>query len=87
MPLGFERLNARKSQPNDHINFIKPLKGKDEKIAQDFLERIAAQCGECYATHSLQPRPCCWSRFHRELHILTSDSACHARASYLCDVS
>ncbi|KAI0966834.1 WLM domain-containing protein [Xylaria arbuscula] len=44
MPLGFERLNARKSQPNDHINFIKPLKGRDEKIAQDFLERIAAQC-------------------------------------------
>ncbi|KAI1757043.1 WLM domain-containing protein [Xylaria castorea] len=44
MPLGFERLNARKSQPNDHINFIKPLKGKDETIAQDFLERIAAQC-------------------------------------------
>ncbi|KAI8635339.1 WLM domain-containing protein [Xylariaceae sp. FL1651] len=44
MPLGFERLNARKSQPNDHINFIKPLKGPDEAIAQDFLERIAAQC-------------------------------------------
>ncbi|KAI0147694.1 WLM domain-containing protein [Xylariaceae sp. FL1272] len=41
---GFERLNSRKSQPNDHINFIKPLKGPDEKIAQDFLERIAAQC-------------------------------------------
>ncbi|KAI1172440.1 WLM domain-containing protein [Nemania sp. FL0916] len=41
---GFERLNARKSQPNDHINFIKPLKGSDEKIAQDFIERIAAQC-------------------------------------------
>ncbi|KAI1203064.1 WLM domain-containing protein [Nemania serpens] len=44
MPLGFERLNARKSQPNDHINFIKPLKGRDQSIAQDFLERIAAQC-------------------------------------------
>ncbi|KAI1332954.1 WLM-domain-containing protein [Xylariaceae sp. FL0255] len=44
MPLGFERLNARKSQPNNHINFIKPLKGRDEAVAQDFLERIAAQC-------------------------------------------
>jgi len=46
MPLGFERLNARKSQPNSNINFIKPLEGDDKAIAQDFLERIAAQCGE-----------------------------------------
>jgi len=44
MPLGFERLNTKRSQPNDHINFIKPLKGPDEAIAQDYLERIAAQC-------------------------------------------
>jgi hypothetical protein len=44
MPLGIERLNARKSQPNGHVNFIKPLKGPDEAIAQDYLERIAAQC-------------------------------------------
>lgn len=45
MPLGIRRLNAKKSQPNERIVFIKPLKGKDEAIAQDFLERIAAQCG------------------------------------------
>lgn len=44
MPLGIQRLNAKKSQPNDRVVFIKSLKGKDEAIAQDFLERIAAQC-------------------------------------------
>lgn len=44
MPLGIQRLNVKKTQPNPHINFIKPLKGPDEAIAQDFLERIAAQC-------------------------------------------
>ncbi|GFP52775.1 DNA-dependent metalloprotease WSS1 homolog [Trichoderma asperellum] len=44
MPIGIQRLNAKKSQPNPHIVFIKPLKGPDENIAQDFLERIAAQC-------------------------------------------
>jgi hypothetical protein len=44
MPLGLQRLNVKKSRPNDNINFIKPLAGPDEKIAQDFLERIAAQC-------------------------------------------
>ncbi|KAI0465808.1 WLM domain-containing protein [Xylaria cf. heliscus] len=53
MPLGFERLNARKSQPNDHINFIKPLKGRDETIAQDFLERIAAQCVPIMREHHI----------------------------------
>ncbi|GAP83553.1 putative WLM domain-containing protein [Rosellinia necatrix] len=53
MPLGFERLNARKSQPNDHINFIKPLKGKDEAISQDFLERIAAQCVPVMREHHI----------------------------------
>lgn len=42
--LGIQRLNAKKTQPNLRIIFIKPLKGKDEAIAQDFLERIAAQC-------------------------------------------
>jgi DNA-dependent metalloprotease WSS1 len=47
MPLGIERLNAKRSQPNDRIVFIKPLKGPDEKTAQDFLERIAAQCCKC----------------------------------------
>ncbi|KAJ8130445.1 hypothetical protein O1611_g3189 [Lasiodiplodia mahajangana] len=53
MPLGFERLNARKSQPNDHINFIKPLKGNDEAIAQDFLERVAAQCVPVMRQHHI----------------------------------
>ena len=43
MPVGIQRLNAKKSQPNERIIFIKPLKGPDEAIAQDFLERIAAQ--------------------------------------------
>ncbi len=47
MPLGIQRLNAKRSQPNDRIVFIKPLKGSDEPIAQDFLDRIAAQCCEC----------------------------------------
>ncbi|KAK7755210.1 hypothetical protein SLS62_002715 [Diatrype stigma] len=46
MPVGIQRLNAKKSQPNARIVFIKPLKGPDEAIAQDFLERIAAQCEE-----------------------------------------
>jgi DNA-dependent metalloprotease WSS1 len=46
MPIGLQRLNAKKSQPNPHIVFIKPLKGPDESIAQDFLEKIAAQCGQ-----------------------------------------
>ena len=47
MPLGFERLNERAQRPNASINFIKPLSTsspQDQKTAQDFLERIAAQC-------------------------------------------
>ncbi|KAK0731585.1 hypothetical protein B0H67DRAFT_597435 [Lasiosphaeris hirsuta] len=44
MPLGIQRINVKKSQPNDRIVFIKPLKGPDEDIARDFLEKIAAQC-------------------------------------------
>lgn len=44
MVAGYQRLNERKSQPNPNIVFIKPLAGPDEKIARDFLERIAAQC-------------------------------------------
>ncbi|KAK3310549.1 WLM domain-containing protein [Chaetomium strumarium] len=53
MPLGIQRLNAKRSQPNDRIVFIKPLKGPDEKIAQDFLERIAAQCLPIMREHHL----------------------------------
>ncbi|KAL2161472.1 hypothetical protein VTH06DRAFT_8034 [Thermothelomyces fergusii] len=53
MPLGIQRLNAKRSHPNDRIVFIKPLKGPDEKIAQDFLERIAAQCVPIMREHHL----------------------------------
>jgi hypothetical protein len=44
MPLGFERLNERHQRPNANINFIKPLETADKAIAEDFLQRIAAQC-------------------------------------------
>ncbi|KAG6002411.1 hypothetical protein E4U21_003116 [Claviceps maximensis] len=44
MPIGIQRLNAKRSQPNSNIIFIKPLPGANEKTAQTFLERIAAQC-------------------------------------------
>ena len=44
MPLGIERINARRHQPNSRIVFIKPLEGPDKAFAQDFLERIAAIC-------------------------------------------
>ena len=45
MPWGIQRLNVKKSHPNANIVFIKPLPGSTEKVAQEFLERIAAQCG------------------------------------------
>ncbi|KFX88935.1 hypothetical protein V490_07301 [Pseudogymnoascus sp. VKM F-3557] len=44
MPLGIERINARRQQPNEHINFIKPLDGPDKNLSEDFLQRIAAIC-------------------------------------------
>ncbi|KAF2773940.1 WLM-domain-containing protein [Teratosphaeria nubilosa] len=45
MPLGFQRLNERTQRPNQNINFIKPIPNRpDTPVAQDFLERIAAQC-------------------------------------------
>ncbi|KKY38282.1 putative wlm domain-containing protein [Diaporthe ampelina] len=53
MPLGIQRLNAKKTQPNDRVVFIKPLKGKDEAVAQEFLERIAAQCLPIMKEHHL----------------------------------
>ncbi|KAK7427654.1 hypothetical protein QQZ08_005760 [Neonectria magnoliae] len=53
MVAGYQRLNEKKSQPNPNIVFIKPLKGPDEKIAQDFLERIAAQCRPIMREHHL----------------------------------
>ena len=53
MPLGWERLNAKQSTPNKNIVFIKPLKGADEKVSKDFLERIAAQCLPIMNEHQL----------------------------------
>lgn len=53
MPLGIQRINAKKSQPNSLVVFIKPLKGPDESVAQDFLERIAAQCVPIMKKHHL----------------------------------
>ncbi|KAF3762446.1 WLM-domain-containing protein [Cryphonectria parasitica EP155] len=53
MPLGIQRLNAKKTHPNDRIIFIKPLKGKNEARAQEFLERIAAQCLPIMREHHL----------------------------------
>jgi DNA-dependent metalloprotease WSS1 len=45
MPLGFQRLNERTQRPNANISFIKPLPDRpDTHVAQDFLDRIAAQC-------------------------------------------
>ncbi|KAH6961302.1 WLM domain-containing protein [Fusarium avenaceum] len=53
MVSGYQRLNEKKSQPNPNIVFIKPLEGPDKKIAQDFLERIAAQCRPIMREHHL----------------------------------
>ncbi|KAK8126373.1 uncharacterized protein PG998_002132 [Apiospora kogelbergensis] len=53
MPIGIQRINAKKSQPNSLVIFIKPLKGPDESVAQDFLERIAAQCLPIMKKHHL----------------------------------
>ncbi|KAM0564108.1 hypothetical protein ACHAPJ_000317 [Fusarium lateritium] len=53
MVAGYQRLNEKKSQPNPNIVFIKPLEGPDKKIAQDFLERIAAQCRPIMREHYL----------------------------------
>ncbi|ROT39770.1 WLM-domain-containing protein [Sodiomyces alkalinus F11] len=53
MPLGIQRLNAKRSQPNERIVFIKPLEGPDKAVARDFLERIAAQCSPIMRDHHL----------------------------------
>ncbi|KAF2144594.1 uncharacterized protein K452DRAFT_325132 [Aplosporella prunicola CBS 121167] len=44
MPLGFERLNERTSRPNALINFIKPLPGRTQDVAQHILNLVAARC-------------------------------------------
>ncbi|PHH53363.1 DNA-dependent metalloprotease WSS1 -like protein [Ceratocystis fimbriata CBS 114723] len=56
MSLGFTRLNVKKSPPNANITFIKPLAGPNEAIAQDFLERIAAQCYPVMKTNHIHVR-------------------------------
>ncbi|TLS26966.1 hypothetical protein PpBr36_05249 [Pyricularia pennisetigena] len=53
MPIGIQRLNAKRSQPNPNVIFIKPLKGPNEATAQDFLERIAAQCVPIMKEHGI----------------------------------
>ena len=53
MPIGIERINARRSQPNSRIVFIKPLPGPTAAFAQDFLERVAAICHPIMKAHHL----------------------------------
>ncbi|OBT89168.1 hypothetical protein VE02_01690 [Pseudogymnoascus sp. 03VT05] len=53
MPLGIERINARRQQPNEHINFVKPLDGPDKEFSEDFLERIAASCKPIMRSNNL----------------------------------
>ncbi|KAF5875435.1 putative wlm domain-containing protein [Botrytis fragariae] len=53
MPLGWERINAKRTQPNSNIVFIKPLSGEDQSKSQEFLERIAAQCTPIMNKHHL----------------------------------
>lgn len=53
MPLGYERINEKRSSPNKNIVFIKPRSGPDEATSKDFLERIAAQCLPIMNNHRL----------------------------------
>ncbi|TQV97276.1 WLM domain-containing protein [Cordyceps javanica] len=53
MPVGIQRLNARRTQPNANIVFIKALPGPDSAVAENFLERIAAQCLPIMKEHHL----------------------------------
>jgi hypothetical protein len=53
MPLGWERINAKRAPPNKNIVFIKPLAGAYEQTAKDFLKRIAAQCLPIMTKHYL----------------------------------
>ena len=53
MVLGFQRLNERTQRPNTFINFIKPLPGPDQELAQDFLERVAAICYPVMRAHHI----------------------------------
>lgn len=53
MPLGWERVNVRRSAPNKNIVFIKARPGPDEGTSKDFLERLAAQCLPIMNKHCL----------------------------------
>jgi hypothetical protein len=53
MPLGWERINVKRTVPNTNIVFIKPRPGPDESISKDYLERIAAQCLPIMRKHHL----------------------------------
>ncbi|KAI6250036.1 DNA-dependent metalloprotease [Erysiphe necator] len=53
MPLGWERINTKKSSPNKNVVFIKPRPGPDESTSQKYLERIAAQCVPIMKKHHL----------------------------------
>ena len=59
MPLGWERINVKRTPPNKNIVFIKPRPGPHEATSKDYLERIAAQClpimnKHCFAVVSLE---------------------------------
>ncbi|KAL3418986.1 wlm domain containing protein [Phlyctema vagabunda] len=53
MPLGYERINEKRSSPNKNIVFIKPRPGPEEALSKGFLERIAAQCTPIMTRHCL----------------------------------
>ena len=53
MPLGIERLNARRQLPNTRVVFIKPLPGPGAALAEDFLNRIAAISAPIMKAHHL----------------------------------
>ncbi|RDW78124.1 hypothetical protein BP5796_05976 [Coleophoma crateriformis] len=53
MPLGWERINEKRTSPNKNIVFLKPRPGPHEATSKDFLERIAAQCLPIMNKHHL----------------------------------
>jgi WLM domain len=76
MPLGWERLNTKRSTPNKNIVFIKPRPGLDENISKDYLERIAAQCLPIMNKHHLavvsleeyEPNHEFWGMYSRKIN-------------------
>lgn len=53
MPGGYERLNARHSQPNERITFIKAIPGSTHDLALDYLQAVAAISLPIMRAHSL----------------------------------